>query len=264
MREKRRSAPRSPVVTSGQNHAYFTGLDTSSQGSHRGDSGEYYAPSSAFTRRSEGGTFADPPPPYKSKSLASNRTSAATAAGMPDLAVPALAAAAVPVVREPSGPHDRDLASPFADPVLADDASETSTIRGGVYAPTGGIRAVDPTYLSSPVLARPSTGASRTPSQRSTFSAVSAAGRSINSDAYSDTASLHSARAARLSVGGSRHVLSLGGSRDEGNPFHDVHAEEHEETGLVSPVEESEDPWGLGVRRTGSKGSAVSGLSGRR
>ncbi|KAI6853588.1 hypothetical protein KC323_g9280, partial [Hortaea werneckii] len=87
MREKfSRSSPRNslppttgnatgpPILTSPHINTYNTGLDTPGT-SHRGQSDEYYA---VPPRRSEGGTFIDPPPPYKPSSLASSSNRSAT------------------------------------------------------------------------------------------------------------------------------------------------------------------------------------------
>ncbi|KAK4553335.1 hypothetical protein LTR86_009635 [Recurvomyces mirabilis] len=185
------AAAPAPVVTSNRNNAYFTGLDTSSQGSRRGESGEYYAP----PRRSEGGTtFDEPPPPYKAKSLPSthgsgggslNRTS------IPEVPEPAALAATslIPTVREPH--HQETTHSPFADP-----------------SPPSSPAHLNNNFLVSPV-ERPQT--SRSISQRS-----------FNSDQYSETASVHSVRVARLSVGG-----MLGGPHVvDANPFGDRHSVE--------------------------------------
>lgn len=51
-----------PVIVSDRNNAYLTGLDTSSQGSRPQSYGDF---DDISIRRSVGGTFAEPPPPYK-------------------------------------------------------------------------------------------------------------------------------------------------------------------------------------------------------
>lgn len=182
-----------PVVTSQQNNAYFTGLDTSSQGDSQGDSqrdqsGEYYAPG----RRSEGGTFLDPPPPYKAKS-GSHRSGGSVA----DATAPAIPPPAVhndqtvPQLREPeTGPIDL---SPFNDAQAADTPTTPTQAAGGLF-------------VAPPE--RPQTSRSTT-------------NRSINSDLYSDTASVHSARAARLSIGAGQMIIPTGLERGDNDPFGD-------------------------------------------
>ncbi|KAK5690648.1 hypothetical protein LTR97_012204 [Elasticomyces elasticus] len=233
-----------------RNNAYYTGLDTSSQAS-RGESGEYYAPLGSEARRSEGGTFADPPPPYKAKSLASSGKRISIPEEDEMVQVP-LAAAAIPSVREP-----HQDASPFADPPVSSHArnesitSDTSTVRA---LPRNSL-AEDTAFLASPIVAhRP--GTSRSASRRSVFSAVSGrSGFSVDSDQYSDSASVHSAHAARRSVGGAQ-VITARASRGEsmtlGNPFHDRHEED-----AVSLVSNDEHDGGR-------RGSVVSELSFRR
>ncbi|KAK5117126.1 hypothetical protein LTR85_009057 [Meristemomyces frigidus] len=193
-----------PVVTSNRNNAYFTGLDTSSHGSQRGQSGEYYAPA----RRSEGGTFVDPPPPYKAKSQqSSNRQSVQSGGSLQsqaipeDLEVPPMIAA-IPTLREPSPQSDRNE-SPFADPTTPTAGTASA---GGLFAGSA--------------LPRPATSRSLT-------------NRSFTSDNYSDTASVHSARAARMSVGGIQMVGPPDGmemGRRGSDPFGDP------ESPLVSEV----------------------------
>ncbi|KAK5111548.1 hypothetical protein LTR62_004844 [Meristemomyces frigidus] len=196
-----------PVMTSERNNAYFTGLDTSSQGSRRGESGEYYAP----PRRSEGGTtFDEPPPPYKAKSVPSTGASL-TRTSIPDVAEPA-ASTVIPTVHEPRASTTR---SPFADP------SPTTTSN------------LNTAFLASPLDQRPQT--SRSTSQRS-----------FNSDQYSETASVHSARAARMSV---IEPQIIGGS---GNPFGD-------RTNSVerSPRVSADEQGGMMGRRRNSDVSAL-------
>ncbi|KAK1025220.1 hypothetical protein LTR33_017777, partial [Friedmanniomyces endolithicus] len=310
------SAPAMAMTSRGangntHNSTYFTGLDTSSQGSHpnshREGSGEYaggtayhndmYHPTTEYygpgavsggmgeeeARRSMGGTFMDPPPPYKADTKSSSPSS--------------------PTSRRRSG--GEGVGSPFADPVdpiapvlpilmHPSDSSpqHSSTIR---HVPSDGNEheSEDAAFLAPPHVAhhpqghqdsehpaplqtldylghlglgRPSTsrtitprsgyrpGTSRSASHRSILS-----GRSIDSDQYSDTASVHSAHAARRSMGPVQLVGAgfsqageeVGSGRD--NPFHDQHGDEEDGHAV------SED----GGRR-GSTGSGVSALSWRR
>ncbi|KAK1076816.1 hypothetical protein LTR33_008618, partial [Friedmanniomyces endolithicus] len=306
------SAPAMAMTSRGangntHNSTYFTGLDTSSQGSHphsqREGSGEYaggteyqngmYHPTTEYygpgavgggigeeeARRSVGGTFMDPPPPYKADTKSSSPSS--------------------PTSRRRSG--GEGIGSPFADPVdpitpvpilmhPSDDSPQRPpTIR---HVPADGTEpeSEDAAFLGAPLVAhhphrhhdsehptpldhlghlgfgRPSTsrtvtprsgyrpGTSRSASHRSILS-----GRSIDSDQYSDTASVHSAHAARRSMGPVQLVGAgfsqageeVGSGRE--NPFHDQHGEEEDGHAV------SED----GGRR-GSTGSGVSALSWRR
>lgn len=169
-----------PILTAARNTTYYTGLDTSSHGSHRsqhstsqeGRGGEeFYAP-----RRSEGGTFADPPPPYGHENKPPQ---------LPPFDVEA------PHLRTPS--PVRRTRSPFDDPVSPLHEGESA---GRLFAAAA---------LEPPP-----------PISRATTSASISRAPSISSTQYSDTASVHSARAARMSVGGSRvvtQVLSSPGQR---------------------------------------------------
>lgn len=165
------AAAAAPIVTNSSNNAYYTGLDTSSHGSRPSNSQEYYAP-----RSSEGGTFADPPPPYHD--------------GKPPPQLPAHEAvgdeallgigAGVPHLQEPE-PAVRTR-SPFEDPVSPLDEHDRAGVDG---------------ILLSPV-ERPAVSRSSTVSRAISFSSTQ----------YSDTASVHSARAARRSVAGPHVILS--------------------------------------------------------
>ncbi|KAI7035905.1 hypothetical protein KC366_g7705, partial [Hortaea werneckii] len=108
-----------PILTSPHNNTYNTGLDTPGT-SHRGQSDEYYA---VPPRRSEGGTFIDPPPPYKPSSLASSGRSATgrnpthPQPGYSDqniLPAPAAAASSHPSPY-PDYTHHRRSLGPFTD-----------------------------------------------------------------------------------------------------------------------------------------------------
>lgn len=185
-RQEMETARGAPVVSSRENNAYFTGLDTSFHGSNsgreQGHSGEYYA------RTSEGGTTFDiPPPVYTVKP--NNR-------GPPMLP---------PIHTIGESPH---LSTPSAA-----------------------------TLLAMPL----------DPPQSSARSAVS-----ISSTLYSDTASIHSARAARMSIGGPNivrpglHSSTSGSLGQERDPFgSDNEASMPStrngspvESGMVSPIQE--------------------------
>ena len=192
-----------PIVTSTRpNRAYFSGLDTSSSvGESRGVSGEYYAPHQP--RRSEGGTFEEAPPPYRAKSLVSAGSGDSVAQVQEGSR---LSPAPVPVVhmlapsREPGTPEDAVGRSPFADPSPSNLPSASSSSDN----------------LAASLAVRPPV--SRSGSHRSIPDS-----RSIDSDAYSDTASVHSARAARLSVcglGGAGGVQVI--DRNSRDPFGDA------------------------------------------
>ncbi|GAB1733598.1 hypothetical protein NU195Hw_g1521t1 [Hortaea werneckii] len=153
MREKfSRSSPRNslppttgnatgpPILTSRHNNTYNTGLDTPGT-SHRGQSDEYYAPA----RRSEGGTFIDPPPPYKASSLASSSNRSATARNPshpgPSYSDREILTAPAPTATATAYPdpyHDRsnqrrslgpftDLAATTTTPLAEDEDSRPST-----------------------------------------------------------------------------------------------------------------------------------------
>lgn len=168
-----------PVLMSERNNAYFTGLDTSSRGSQsqrEENSGEYYAPA----RRSEGGTFADPPPPYKAKSMksqesahSSNPSDAPAVPQLPPMAV-------IPALREPS---EHSSSDPFDDPATPTTPTGPAGGNGLLASPAGAS------------LERPQTSRSTT-------------ARSFTSTLYSDTASVHSAQAARLSVAGAQMIAA--------------------------------------------------------
>ena len=248
-RRSRNAVP--PVVVSGVNNAYFTGLDTSSHTS-RGSGGgaEYYAPVASEARRSEGGTtFVDAPPVYWDGKEAKR-----------------------------SGEDDV-----FADNPTARDREEAET---GLFAPPPvhrttatqhdvareeadtGLFPMPPTLRVPPTLTL-MTGAGgllRPPTSRSQRSE-----RSFTSTLYSDTASVHSAKAARVSRieevasnrGSATSAVAGGGrfgSQEDRDPFEDpvsaVSAEEGEEgEGWLGP-------WGTkGVERSGSGRSGISAQS---
>ncbi|CAK4034407.1 Hypothetical predicted protein [Lecanosticta acicola] len=183
-------ASRNPVVMTEQNNAYFTGLDTSSRGGsspqEEGGSGEYYPPG----RRSEGGTtFIEAPPPYKSNSQSRGHSQTLEA----------------PQLNEPSG-----LGAPFSLDMAHADALN----------PPQAVHSRDPVSPVSPL----ESGflAASNPDDRPQSSSA----RSITSTLYSDTASVHSARAARMSVGPNivqppLQPSSRRGSDDDEGPFGD-------------------------------------------
>ncbi|KAI7243061.1 hypothetical protein KC340_g1021 [Hortaea werneckii] len=286
MREKfSRSSPRNslpptaslttgpPILTSPHNNTYNTGLDTPGT-SHRGQSDEYYA---VPPRRSEGGTFIDPPPPYKPSSLASSgRSATGTSPSHPqvlhsdrDLLVPPppTAAAAASHATTPYGDyfHHRRSLGPFTDLAatttpLADEpdsrpstAATASTFRAhplssaasgsarsytstnahadsvgvGVGVGAGGTAGLSPYDIHT----RHGYGPGTTTSGAGGVETRSTTPRSFSSEMYSDTASVHSARAGLVRDGGPR-VLGSSGSRPrdggrgrEGDPFGDEGAE---------------------------------------
>ncbi|EME38152.1 hypothetical protein DOTSEDRAFT_75979 [Dothistroma septosporum NZE10] len=172
-----------PVVTSRQNNAYFTGLDTSSHGSgsnREGHSGEYYG------RTSEGGTTFDIAPPVYTVQ-------------------PSNHAPTLPALQT----HNETLTS--AAPSFA-----THTMPSAA--------ALTATPLDPP--------------QSSDRSAIS-----ISSTLYSETASIHSARAARMSMGGPNVIQpglhsSGSGSLGDRDPFGSENEVSPQSTRTVSPVEE--------------------------
>lgn len=168
------SSHKEPQVTSLQNRAYMSGLDTSSRGtSSQQNSGEYYND--------------PPPPPYKV-----NVTTHAQAAPV----LPMLSTNLSKFDSRPCTPQPMTQRNPPHPPIspLSDTHSAFLTPWTVDYRPNS-----------------------------SSHSA-----QSINSDAYSDTASIHSARAARMSVGGPTIITTgphLPVSRAEslGDPFDDPH-----------------------------------------
>lgn len=175
MRTSSASGQQQPVVMNTRNNAYNTGLDTSSHGSgnrSQQHSGEY------SPRRSEGGTFASPPPPYSGAPV------------LPQMRQSAPLSMALDIPRSPAPQNTHDV----------------SPLSQGEERPS----------------AAALLGLSHDPPQPSSRSA-----RSITSTLYSDTASVHSARAARMSVGGpsviqaqtSRSMSGSAASGDGEDPF---------------------------------------------
>lgn len=202
-----------PILTSSTNNAYFTGLDTSSNGSQHGPGEGFYAP-----RQSEGGTFMEPPPPYKPKSPEPDTQSDSRATPA------AVGPSGPPSVREPDDDR-QDTTTPFLD-------SDTP------------VSPISVTYEGAfPAAERP---------------AVSRQGtqRSITSTLYSDSASVHSARAARMSVGGTQLIGADEAQRavdpfdDPESPVSSVGGEDTQSLNdggpsqAVSPIGRLQRPWG--------------------
>lgn len=108
------------IISTGRNNAYLTGLDTSSQGSQsRPVSGDF---DDNMIRRSFGGTFADPPPPYVPK-------------GQGDDPPPAAYEYEVSPLEESSGGVDafERARSPFADHYAYVDEEDIGMADGMQY-----------------------------------------------------------------------------------------------------------------------------------
>lgn len=192
-----------PILTSTSTHnpTYYTGLDTVS--SHQPSTRD---PSNDYAQSPGGTTFYEPPPAYKKPrsshsegttgappSYNHNQTEHPQTRNIPQLALPADTG---------SGTFD-----PFSDP---ESPISTFSRHGSLddalaaRSPVSPVDNHDTSRLMSPSQQqRPETSRTNT-------------GLSINSDAYSDTASVHSARAARLSIGfGGAHVVDANHGRPE-------------------------------------------------
>ncbi|GAB1739793.1 hypothetical protein NU219Hw_g4729t1 [Hortaea werneckii] len=316
-----------PIVTSPHNNTYNTGLDTPGT-SHRGQSSdEYYAPA----RRSEGGTFLDPPPPYKPSSLASS-TSGRSAedrtlphrgptpypdqnilAAPAPTATPAAAAASThprTSYRDPSyrwslGPFT-DLAATTSHPHDDNGEEEEEDSRPSTAATASTFRAHPVSSLGTSGSARSArSGRSYTSTHAASASASAArpapaamvglspydvhsrhghvvtpgggggggindtrspTPRSFSSEMYSDTASVHSARAGLVRDGGPRVLGSSSFSRSgrdedrvrrDGDPFGDPRG-----SGLMVGDEGEGEEWhsltgGSGGRSEGGSGGGL-------
>lgn len=157
-----------PIVTSQRNNAYFTGLDTSSHTSRAGESVEYYTPE----RRSLGGTSAEPPPPYRG--MGSND------------AIPSIPP--LPVMGAGFALSDRNEMSDEQRAHARSSMAEAYWPLAEPESPTAlhALPHADLGLVPFPANERPSTSASQ---------------RSITSTLYSDSASVHDAQTARLSIG---------------------------------------------------------------
>lgn len=176
-----------PVVTNIRNNAYNTGLDTSSHGSgyrSQQTSGEFTP-----GRRSEGGTtFVQPPPPYDVN--ARNSQQMPTAPTLPQMAYSTPLSMSFDM---PRGQQARSV-SPHSRPSAARAPPSSHSLSP--------LSHIHDTPSAAALLAMPLDLPQ--PSSRSA--------RSITSTLYSDTASVHSARAARMSVGGPNVVQSQPGA----------------------------------------------------
>ena len=218
-----------PILTSHQNNAYFTGLDTSSHASHsRPPSGEYYAPA----RRSEGGTtFAEPPPPYRAKT--SSQRSRQSRQEQPSH------------TSEDNASGNPRALSPFDDP--DNEISISQTIAHNLRQAAVGVG-----------MARPGTALSRTNRHGD-----GGGGDSINTSEYSDSASIHSARAARMSVGSAYIIETMSVTSSGGGDGRESYqkSERTASDPFVSPIGSPVGSLaGSGTARDGRRDSDVSEL----
>jgi hypothetical protein len=177
--------PRSPVlpaIVARHNSTYFTGLDMDNSGRNSPRSTRR-----SLSQRLSGGygVFNDPPPPYKDKEVASPAGGDARSAR--SSIVPhqddAMMLATIPHHPPAPAPTHR---SPFDDPV----PSPTDRDRD-VVSPLSTSSTIQPIGAARPI-------PSRTNTNRTYRSAHSH--QSFTSTQYSDTASVHSARAQRVSI----------------------------------------------------------------
>ncbi|WPH01383.1 Hypothetical protein R9X50_00422800 [Acrodontium crateriforme] len=214
-------APVPPIITSSQNNAYNTGLDTSDYGSQ-----SVGATSDDYYRGGGSSDMTEPPPPYvankprDSPPRAKRNTTSSTIAPQipPMMTIPALLEPSPQTPDSPTLPRENDeivrSPSPFDDP------PHHRTHDATVFLPT------PPTAQGS--ASRPGTSRSET-------------AQSFTSTLYSDSASVHSARAERVSTAistgdshlGTMHFIS-NHQRGASDPFADA----RERNSPVSPIED--------------------------
>lgn len=211
-----------PELTGGRTemqNAYMTGIDTRSSHHYSGN----YA-------RSEGGTFVDAPPPYAHHAQRPGDPTPNTDASPYQLDLLHHRQQDPPSSQPQSspGPYHLDLLH-----LRTDQHNDVPPVSPASTQNPRALSPVSPISPTAPPAAAQSASSFLTPTHSLRTPTRSGSARSITSTLYSDTASVHSARAARRSVGGPfivegqtgrRSGEDGGDGRERGDPFGDDYA----------------------------------------